>query len=247
MKVWNYLKNVISDDGAAHLTLIDPDEQRPSEAVELAEAAERAGTDGIMIGGSTKAGGEKLNKTVAAIKKNIEIPIILFPADEGGISGEADAIFFMSLLNSKDPFYITRAQSMGAPIVKKLGIEPISLAYLIVEPGGAVGRVGNADLIQKDDIDSAVGYALAADYLGMKSVYLEAGSGAETPVPNTMIEAVRKNVDSLLIVGGGIDSPDLAREKIDAGADVIVTGTLIEKVKNKSEEIKSLVNEIKKK
>lgn len=245
MKVWNYLKETISDSGAAHLTLIDPDEQEAKKAGELAESAENAGTDGIMIGGSTKAGGKKLDETVNAIRKKTEIPIILFPADESGISRNADAIFFMSLLNSKDPFYITRIQSKGAPIVKELGIEPISLAYLIIEPGGAAGKVGKADLIERNDTKTAIGYSVAADLFGMKSVYLEAGSGAEKPVGTDMIKSVKQNIDTLLIVGGGIDSPEKARERVEAGADVIVTGTLIEKAENKAERISSLVQEIK--
>ncbi|MFP4005829.1 MAG: geranylgeranylglyceryl/heptaprenylglyceryl phosphate synthase [Candidatus Hadarchaeia archaeon] len=245
MNVLEYLKKTISRDGAVHLTLIDPDEQTPEEAGYLARLAKEARTDGIMIGGSTKAGGEKLHKTVERIKTEISLPTILFPANEGGISRNADAIFFMSLLNSSNPFYITGAQCKGAPIVKKFDIEPISLAYLIVEPGGTVGRVGEADLIERNEIERATGYALAAQYLGMNSVYLEAGSGAEKPIPTKMIESVRDNVDTLLIVGGGIDSAEAAEERTDAGADIIVTGTIIEKAENKSKKIKSLVNKIK--
>lgn len=245
MKVREYLDKVISDDGAAHLTLIDPDEQEPESAGRIASSADSAGTDGIMIGGSTSAGGNLLDATIRKIKKNTDLPTILFPASESGVSKEADAIFFMSLLNSKDPFYITGAQKTGAPLVKEFELEPISLAYLVVEPGGTVGQVGQADLIPRDDPETAVAYSLASRYLGMESVYLEAGSGAEEPVPPEMVRAVRKSVDLMLIVGGGIRSPESAAERVEAGAEVLVTGTLVEKAEGKFERIESLVSAMK--
>lgn len=245
MNVRSYLEETISNDGAAHLTLIDPDEQEPEVAGRIASLADSAGTNGVMIGGSTSAEGSILNETVREIKKNTDKPAILFPASEGGISPEADAIFFMSLLNSEDPTYITRAQAKGAPFVKKFDIEPISLAYLIIEPGGTVGRVGKADLIARDDIDTALGYSLASKYFGMSSIYLEAGSGADKPVSLEMIKAVKDTVGSLLIVGGGIRTPKAAAERVEAGADIIVTGTLVEKAENKFEKVENLIEAMK--
>lgn len=245
MKVFTYLKKVISTERAAHLTLIDPDEQSPEIAGEIASKADSAGTDGIMVGGSTSAGGEPLDETVRQIKKNTDLPTILFPASESGVSKEADAIFFMSLLNSRNPFYITGAQRRGAPLVKKFGLESISLAYLIVEPGGTVGEVGEADLIPRDDPQLAVDYSLASKYLGMESVYLEAGSGAERPVPVEMIRKVRESVDSMLIVGGGIKTPELASERTEAGAEVVVTGTLVEEAGDEFEKIENLISGMK--
>ncbi|KXB01090.1 geranylgeranylglyceryl phosphate synthase, partial [candidate division MSBL1 archaeon SCGC-AAA261D19] len=177
MSVKKYLDKTIENDGAVHLTLIDPDKQEPETAGEIAKIAATAGTDGIMVGGSSRAKGKILDETANHIKSNVEIPIILFPANELGISKYADAIFFMSLLNSTDPYYITGAQRLGAPKVKKYGLEPIPMGYLIMEPGGAAGRVGKADPIPRKDIASAAHYALAAQYLGMDLVYLESGSG----------------------------------------------------------------------
>ncbi len=245
MKVRKYLEKIVSEEGAVHLTLIDPDEQEPEVAGTIASQADSAGTDGIMIGGSTSAEGSILDETVKNVKKNTDKPTILFPASEGGISRKADAIFFMSLLNSKDPFYITGAQRRGAPFVKKFGIEPISLAYLIIEPGGTVGKVGKADLIARDDLESVVGYSLASYYFGMSSVYLEAGSGAEKPVPPRMVKAVKESVDSTLIVGGGIRESKQAVEIVEAGADIIVTGTLVERAEDKFEMVENLVDSIK--
>lgn len=245
MKVRSYLDEAISRDGGAHLTLIDPDEQEPEVAGEMASRASSAGTDGIMVGGSTRADGKVLDKTVESIKEKTEIPTILFPSSEGGISGSADAIFFMSLLNSRNPAFITEAQKKGAPLVRRFGLEPISLAYLIVEPGGTAGRVGEADLIERSDVEGAVAYSLASQYLGMESVYLEVGSGAEEPVPIDMVESVGEAVDSMLIVGGGIRTPEAASERVEAGAEVIVTGTLVEDTDDEAGEIEPIVDTIK--
>lgn len=246
MNVREYLEGKIATDGAVHLTLIDPDEQKPELAGEMVSSADSAGTDGIMIGGSTSAEGEILDETVKEIKKNTDLPTVLFPASEASISERADAIFFMSLLNSKNPYYITRAQMKGAPLVKKFGLEPISLAYLIVEPGGEVGRVGEAELIKTDDVETAVNYALAGQYFGLDYLYLEAGSGAEKPVPVEMVREVRKNIDSVLVVGGGIKTPELAAERVQAGANIIVTGTIIEEAEDKAKKIEKIVKKIKK-
>jgi phosphoglycerol geranylgeranyltransferase len=230
---------------AGHLTLIDPDKQRPEDAARIASAAERAGSDGIMVGGSTGAGGRVLDRTVREIKKAVGLPVILFPGDESGISKYADAIFFMSMLNSRNPRYLSRAQMFGAPVVKKYGLEPLPMAYLVVEPGGTVGRVGDAELIPRSRPDIAAAYALAGMYMGMRFVYLEAGSGARYPVPVPMVRAVRKAVDSVLIVGGGIRKPASAAERVRAGADFIVTGTLVEQTQSVEEELRKLIRAIK--
>ncbi len=246
MNVREYLDKTISKEKAVHLSLIDPDEQSPKKASEMAKNAEESGTDGIMVGGSTSATGEILDNTLKEINKTVDLPTILFPASQSGVSKEADAIFFMSLLNSEDRFYLIGAQKKGAPFVKKYNIEPISMAYLVVEPGGAVGQVGSADLIGHDDIDSAVSYSLASEYFGMSSIYLEAGSGADRPISKKMIKAVRKSVDSRIIVGGGIKNPKQAAERVEAGADIVVTGTILEETDADRNSIDSIVNAIKK-
>ncbi|MDH3366186.1 MAG: geranylgeranylglyceryl phosphate synthase family protein, partial [Thermoplasmata archaeon] len=119
-------------------------------------------------------------------------------------------------------------QWKGAPLIKRLGIEPISMGYIIVEPGMKVGEVGEADLIRRDDPDRAVGYAIAAEFFGMALVYLEAGSGAPQPVPEDMVRSVRENVSIPLVVGGGITDPKAASRLCWSGADIVVTGTLVE-------------------
>ncbi|MEM2250514.1 MAG: geranylgeranylglyceryl/heptaprenylglyceryl phosphate synthase [Candidatus Hadarchaeales archaeon] len=241
MKVENYLRRVIKRDGAAHLTLIDPAKQSPGEAAYIVSEADRAGTDGIMVGGSTGAFGRLLDDTILEIKKVTDLPVILFPASERGISRYADAIFFMSMLNSQDPYFITGAQVRGAPIVRKFGLESIPMGYLVVEPGGTVGKVGKAKLIPRNDWQLAANYAIVAEYLGMRFFYLEAGSGADKPVPVGMVKAVKKATNLVLIVGGGIKTPEMAAERVAAGADIIVTGTLVEKAADVFSVLSSLI------
>jgi phosphoglycerol geranylgeranyltransferase len=245
MRVEERLKQTIARDGAAHLTLIDPEKQEPRVAGEIAADAASAGTDGVMVGGSTRAGGELLDRTVLEIKKATKLPVILFPASEAGVSRHADAIFFMSMLNSRDPYFITGAQRLGAPLVKRFELESLPMAYILIEPGGAAGRVGKADLIPRDEPELAAAYALAAQHLGMRFVYLEAGSGADRPVPVEMVKAARDVIDVTLIVGGGIRTPEAAAERVKAGADIIVTGTIVEQAKERKAKLKEIVKAIK--
>ena len=227
-----------------HFSLLDPDKQEPKVAGEIAKIAEEAGSSAIMVGGSTLISQKQVDETVKAIKKYSSLPVILFPSGAKFLSKYADAVFFMSLLNSRNLNYIIREHIKGAPFVKNTGIEPISMGYLIVEPGMTAGRKGEVDLIKKDDIDTAVGYALAAQYLGMHFFYLEAGSGAPTPVPSKMITAVKKNIDIPLIVGGGIKDAETAKKKVKAGADIVVTGTTLEKVKNLKKALVKIIKSI---
>ena len=235
------LAQAVAARGAGHLTLIDPDSQSPSEAGTIAQAAAKGGTDGIMVGGSVGAAGVLLHETVQEIKKKTDLPVILFPSSVAGLCENADAVFFMSLLNSRSPAYIVENQALGAPLVLRYGLEPIPMAYIIIEPGGTVGFVGDARLIPRRKPELAAAYALSAKFMGMRMVYLEAGSGADSPVPVGMVALVKKLLgDVLLIVGGGIRSGAAAAELVNAGADLIVTGTAVEK----SQDVTSFVSEL---
>jgi phosphoglycerol geranylgeranyltransferase len=239
MTVKQYLLDRMKN-GTIHLTLIDPDKQTPEEAAEIALKVRNAGTDAIMIGGSTGVTRENLDATAKAVKESAELPTIYFPAGPQALSKEVDSIFFMSMVNSADPFYVIKAQAGAAAYIKKLGIEPISMGYIIIAPGMKVGEVGKADLVQQDEYDKAIGYALACEMLGMDFVYLEAGSGADTPVPLAMITAVRQAISIPLIVGGGIRTPEAAKAARKAGANAVVTGTFVERCKD-DELLKSVI------
>lgn len=230
--------------GTMHMTLIDPENQTPEEAAEIAQRLKDAGTDAIMIGGSTGITTENVDMTAVAIKKKTGLPTIYFPAGPHALSTQCDAIYFMSIVNSTDLTMVIGAHAYASPYIKKIGIEPLSMGYIIFEPGMTVGRVSKANLIKRDDVKSAVGYALACQYLGMKLVYLEAGSGATEPVPPEIIAAVKHEISVPLIVGGGINTPEKAAAARAAGADIIVTGTFVEKESDDSK-IKAVMKAIK--
>jgi len=239
MNVEEYIKNRLRKE-KLHFTLIDPDSETAKDTKKLSLLKE-INTDAILIGGSTQVRGEELDDIIKSIKKITTAPIIIFPGGVGGISRYADAIFFMSLLNSRNPYFITKAQALGAFQVKSSGLETLPMGYLIVSPGETAGFIGEADLLPRNKPKIAAAYALAAQYMGMKFVYLEAGSGASEPVPLEMIKYVKKAVDIPVIVGGGIKEKEKA-EEISRIADILVTGTIAEENFDK---LKEIVNAVK--
>ncbi len=227
-----------------HFTLIDPDKQKPKEAAKMASDCSSYGTDAIMVGGST-VNRINVGETSAAIKDSVDVPIILFPNSVNAITTFVDYIFFMSLLNSKKRRLLIEEQLAGVMAVKESGICPIGMGYIVVSTSTkptTVERVTELDVIREDDIDKLVRYALTAEYYGMHCVYLEAGSGAEKPVSNEMISAVRDALTIPIIVGGGIRDGKTALDKVEHGADVIVTGTIAEEKTHKIKEIIDAVN-----
>jgi phosphoglycerol geranylgeranyltransferase len=229
----------IASEGSIHLTLIDPEKVTPPQASRIAMKARTSGTAALMVGGSTFVSSAHLDAVVKTVRRTVDVPIILFPNNVTGISRYADAIWFMSLLNSVDPYFLVGAQVLGAPLVKKYGLEPIPLGYVIVGEGGTAGVVGRAVPIPYNKPELAASHALAGQYLGMRFIYLEGGSGARIPVPQEMIRVVRRYIDVPLIVGGGIRTRGQALVAASAGADIIVTGNVVEDggVKRKVSEI----------
>ena len=218
----------IESEGSIHITLIDPEKVTPPQASGIARKAKASGTTAIMIGGSTFISAAHLDDIVKIIRRTVRIPIILFPNNVTGISRYADAIWFMSLLNSVDPYFLMGAQVLGAPLVKKYHLEPLPLGYIIVGEGGTAGVIGKAIPVPYNKPELAAAHALAGQYLGMRFIYLEAGSGAKEPVPPDMIKSVKHYIDIPLIVGGGIRSRGQALVAASAGADIIVTGNVVE-------------------
>jgi phosphoglycerol geranylgeranyltransferase len=213
----------------AHLTLIDPAKQSSDRVADVARTADEFGTDGFLIGGSTGICQANLSATVYAVKAVTKKPVIFFPGQDKAYSLSFDAILFISLLNSRNITYVIRSQAESALLLKKLGVEAMPVGYLVISPGMRVGEVGEVDLIDRDDAWTASGYAAAAEMMGMKYLYLECGSGSPVSVPPEMVSAVKKTVDIPVIVGGGIRSAGVARQMIEAGADILVTGTIVER------------------
>ena len=240
-KTEKYIHDSLDKHKALLFTLIDPDDHTLESALKTTKNANEAGADIILIGGSTLSSQEKLDSVAKGIKETVNIPVVLFPGNVSWLTRYADATYFMSLLNSKNPYWISGAQTKGAPIVKKIGMEPIPTAYLVVEPGGTVGKVGEVDLIKRNDSQRAASLALAAQYMGFHFVLTDTGSNPkEGHIPLEMIRAVAKTIDIPYIVAGGIRTPEDAKNVVRAGADIIQVGTAFEK-DGSSERIKNMV------
>ncbi len=230
MNIEKKMREILEKRGSGYMVLIDPDKQKPEEAAEIAVAAERAGADIILVGSSITLD-DTLNRTVQEVKKKSSLPVVIFPGSSTHVSPFADAVFFMSLVSGRNPTYLIEEQVKAAPMVKKYSMEPIPVAYLLIDGGKttSVEFMSNTKPIPADKPDLAVAHVLAAQYMGMRWAYLEAGSGALTHVPAEVVTAVKKFVEIPLIVGGGILEPETAKELVKAGADFIVTGTVLEK------------------
>ena len=229
-RVETYLNSELKKKKSALLfVLIDSEVSDIGSSVKLAMDVEKIGASAILIGGSSATDQMEMSEVVQNLKKAVNIPKILFPGNVTGVVPEADAILFSSLLNSENPYFISQAQALGAPSVLKFGLEPLPTAYLVIGEGTSAWFVGSARGIPFNKPKIAAAYSLAAQFLGMRFVYLEAGSGADSTVKPDMIKTVRKVFNGFLIVGGGIKDPNTAKKMVSAGADAIVIGTLMEK------------------
>lgn len=243
--VENYIRDILKTR-KIHFTLIDPDEQTPEEALNIATEAIEGGTDGIMIGGST-VNGDDVDNTCKILSENIAVPIIIFPGNTSSVSKYADGIFYMSYINSTNPYWINGAQALAAPSVKASGIEILPMAYMVAEPGGTVGWVGDAKLVPRNKPKIPAIYAMSHEMFGFKFFYLEAGSGAEKPIPPEMVAYTKRATENMIVVvGGGIRDAKAAYTAAKAGADVVVTGTVVEEVDDVKAKIMEITGAIKK-
>ncbi|HIC73755.1 MAG TPA: geranylgeranylglyceryl/heptaprenylglyceryl phosphate synthase [Candidatus Marinimicrobia bacterium] len=227
--VYSHLEKVRQEKGAGYLVLIDPDKKNDGKLEKLVMSVNRSGADGILIGGSLIMD-SGFHERAEKIKSMAEVPVILFPGSVNQLGPHCDAVLFMSVISGRNPTYLIGEQVIGAPLVKDLGLEPIPTGYMIFDGGGhsTAEFMSGSSPLPMNRPDIAVAHALAGQYLGMKLIYLEAGSGAESAVPDEIISAVAKNIDIPLIVGGGIRKQAAAVNKVKAGASFIITGTAIE-------------------
>ncbi len=227
-RVESLIKRKTSHGRSICAALIDPEDFTPKAAAEAARISVKAGASIILVGGSTIANQTQLDRVVQAIKKRVRSPVMLFPGNITGVSRYADAILFSSLLNSTNPYFIIGAQALGAMEVLKSGIESIPMGYLVFGNSSSTSFIGQVNSLPPGKPSLAVIYALAARYLGMRALYLEAGSGASDPLPPSTIRAVRKFYDGILIVGGGITTAEQAKRVAESGADILVVGNLLQ-------------------
>lgn len=246
-KTESYIHEVIERDGVVFFGLIDPDIQDNGKSLKYVRAFYEGGADIILIGGSIGyLETVVLDKTLKEIRKEIPIPFMLFPGNISGLTKEADALYYMSLMNSKNPYWITGAQALAAPVIKKQRIEAIPTSLIIVEPGETVGWVGAARPVLVHKPELAAAYALAGKYLGHRITILERGSGAPGPSPPEMFRAVKKAVCHPVICAGSSKTLQDIRRTILAGADGIHIASMIEKSKDPMKKAESVINYVKK-
>jgi putative glycerol-1-phosphate prenyltransferase len=215
--------------GAGYFVLIDPDKWQPQALEKFAVAVADAGADGILIGGSLLIS-SSFDDIVRRVKQVVDVPVIIFPGSNNQVSRHAAALLFLSLISGRNATYLIGEQVKAAPVIRTLGIEAIPVGYMLIESGRVTSAefMSNTQPIPHDKPDIAKATALAAQYLGMRMVYLEAGSGAGMAVPDAMISAVRDYITLPIIVGGGIREPEQAGNKVRAGASFVVTGNIFE-------------------
>ena len=225
--------------------LIDPDRQDNEQLTQTIKCANQSKVDYFFVGGSLLID-DNLEKCIQTIKNNSSIPVVLFPGNAMQISNSADAILFLSLISGRNPELLIGKQVITAPILKQTDIEVISTGYMLVNSGKptTASYMSNTNPIPYEKTNVAACTAMAGEFLGMKLIYMDGGSGAETPISTKMINTVSKTIDIPLIIGGGITSAKKALENCQAGADIIVVGNAIEKddtiIKDISEAIQSI-------
>ena len=244
-KTERYIIEELSTKKGLLFALIDPlDYPTPEQAVKTAKNADEADADVILIGGSTGVQGDPLDTVAKAIKENVSKPVVLFPGNIGTLTKYADAVYFMSMLNSRDPYWISGAQMLAAPLVRHYKVEPLPVGYVVVDPGGTVGWVGDAKRIPRDKPKLAAAFGMAAEYMGFRFFITDAGSNPKDGhVPLEIVKAVKSSITIPYIVAGGIRTTEEARNVIKSGADIIQVGTAFEK-DGSAEKIKAMVKAV---
>ncbi len=228
-KTYKKILRLLNEKKALTFMQLDPPNYSPEFSGKIIAEAEKNGLDAVAVGGSVGAQGQLLDETIKEIKKSSSLPVILFPGNIATLSRYADAAYFMSLLNSNDPYFISGAQIAASFPLKQMKVEAIPASYIIVEPGRAAGWVGKAQLIPRNMPYLAAITALAGQYMGSHLIILESGGGAPKPAPKEMVALTKKTIEVPLLVAGGIRSPKDAFETVSAGADIIQVGTAFEK------------------
>ncbi|ANH80118.1 geranylgeranylglyceryl/heptaprenylglyceryl phosphate synthase [Niabella ginsenosidivorans] len=230
LKIYNGLVEKKKNAQKSFAVLIDPDSVLPSSLNSLVDLAEKAKADYFFVGGSLVLS-THLDEVIQQIKAITDIPVVLFPGSPSQVSRYADALLYLSLISGRNPELLIGQHVVSAPFVKKSGLEVIPTGYIVVDGGAptTVSYISNAAPVPADKNDIALCTAMAGEMLGMKLIYMDAGSGAKNPITESMISAVAENVEVPVIVGGGITDPEKAYLNCKAGADVIVVGNAIEK------------------
>ena len=232
-KVELYINEMLETKGAMLFSLIDPlDYRNEDEAVSTARACAKGGADVVLLGGSLGAQGEILDNTTRRIKEEVDVPIVLFPGDMATVTRYADAIYFQTLLNSRNPYWHVQAQMLGAPMIRSFSIEPIPVGYIVVAPGGTVGWVADVNLVPREKPKIAAMLAMTGEYLGQRMIVTDTGSNPRAqgsgPIPPEMIRMVKSAINVPYVVGGGMTTAAHVRTAFASGADAVQVGTAFE-------------------
>jgi phosphoglycerol geranylgeranyltransferase len=225
--------------------LVDPDKVDDHKMHKVVELAVAANIDYFLVGGSLVIS-NYLDECVKIIKHNCSIPVLLFPGSSTHVSKYADALLYLSLISGRNPELLIGQHVVSAPAIKKTGLEIMSTGYMVIDGGAptTVSYISNASPLPADKNEIAMCTAMAGEMLGMKLIYMDAGSGAKVPITESMIALVSKNIDVPLIIGGGITDPEKAYLNCKAGADLIVVGNAIEKDESLIMEMASAVHSV---
>jgi putative glycerol-1-phosphate prenyltransferase len=225
--------------------LIDPDKVDAAQISDLTKLAQDAAVDYFFLGGSLVISSH-LDECIQQIKSLSNIPVILFPGSPSQVSKHADALLYLSLISGRNPELLIGQHVISAPFVRKSGLEIMPTGYMVIDGGAptTVSYISNATPIPADKNEIAMCTAMAGEMLGMKLIYMDAGSGAKRPITESMISCVSKHIEVPLIIGGGITDPEKAYLNCKAGADVIVVGNAIEKNSALIKEISSAVHSV---
>lgn len=225
--------------------LIDPDKVDDNKVHQLVELGVAANVDYFLVGGSLVVS-NYIDQCVRLIKQHCAIPVILFPGSASQVSKHADALLYLSLISGRNADLLIGQHVVSAPVIKQSGLEIMSTGYMVIDGGAptTVSYISNATPLPADKNEIAMCTAMAGEMLGMKLIYMDAGSGARKPVTESMIEKVAGCISVPLIIGGGITHPEKAYLNCKAGADVIVVGNAIEKDEHLIMEMSSAVHSV---
>jgi phosphoglycerol geranylgeranyltransferase len=220
--------NTLCKPGKKFALLIDPDKYSVQSLIATIYAADELKINAILVGGSLVS--DRIDSTLEIIKKNTNIPVILFPGSLLQLSNKADAILLLSLISGRNPDYLIGNHVLAAPYLKKSGVEIIPTGYILIGEGNSssVEYISNTKPIPADKYDLVVATAIAGEFMGNKLIYLESGSGSNTSISTELVREVKRNISVPLIVGGGLKSPQQIFEIAKAGADIIVVGNAVE-------------------
>ena len=243
MNVYQYIQDNRKAGKKLFAILIDPDKQSKEELKQIVEKAKSAKVDLFFVGGSLLTN-NSLDSCLEILKRNSDIPVVLFPGNAMQVNDKADAILFLSLISGRNAEMLIGKQVITAPILKQSSLEVLSTGYMLIDSGKptTVSYMSNTTPIPYEKNAVAACTAMAGEMLGLKCIFMDGGSGALTPISEKMIDTVRQSIDTPLIIGGGISSGKKAAANCQAGADIIVVGNAIEKDENLIEEIANAIH-----